>query len=309
MFCLLLGIQCTLVADVGLATSDSVPSSILVNREDPLVSLQKRLPESIRKRLLANAGKNYEWEEMSIVPLRGQHDDLLSLEQRAMWTQNFNNARESGMSVAEAQEVALRGAADGRLYAQPRSEEELDKIGATTMSRRGVQSVTCMACHYAMPERAHVPVHYSSDWHLLNIQRKFLGMRPVSETEFPRRVAEAEAEEDLQISRAYVHSVKYKGSVGITADYLRLRDSQKRRSGQVKLRQQVKQAAAYEGDRDLLLGDIDDLSPKDRKRLEEEKHRNAVVPCEEVPVCMYVCMYLCMYVYIYICMYVRVYVC
>ncbi len=275
--------QSTWVAEVGVSSG-----AVAAGKEFSTPNLQARLPPGIRKRLVANACKNYDWEEMSIVPARGQHDDLLSLAQRALWTENFNNARSSGMTVAEAQEVALRGAADGQLYAKANvtEDEELPApTGATLINRKGAQGVTCMACQYSMPERSQIPPHYSSDWHLLNIERRSLGMRPISETDFPRRVAEAEEDEEKDMSQASFHSVRYRGSMGLAAEYVRKKVSEKRGSHQAKNRQQIRDAALLESDRDMIFNEVDVLSPKERKRLEEEKMKNEVIPCEQV--CMY----------------------
>jgi hypothetical protein len=285
IFCLFSGMQSTWVAEVGVSTAATSHGAVAANKEFSIPNLQARLPPGIRKRLVANACKNYDWEEMSIVPARGQHDDLLSLAQRSLWTENFNNARSSGMNVAEAQEVALRGAADGVLYAKANltdDEEHPAPIGATLVNRKGTQGVTCMACQHSMPERSQIPPHYSSDWHLLNIERRSLGMRPISETDFPRRVAEAEEEEEKDMSQASFSSVRYRGAMGIAADYARKKVSEKRGSHQAKNRQEIREAALLESNRDMLRDEVDELSPKERRRLDEEKMKNAVIPCEQV---------------------------
>lgn len=159
-----------------------------------IVSAASRLPDHIRQAVMSGVGVNFEGEgKLQLAPGKGEHDDLLSVGQRRIWIENFNNARNAGMSIPEAQKAALRGAADGKVYVSPQPGYDDSDIpaGVSHIDRSKAETVTCMSCHHTVRGRAEVLSHYRGDWHHFNAHRRNQDLAPIPESAFIRRVEES----------------------------------------------------------------------------------------------------------------------
>jgi hypothetical protein len=171
----------------GTAGEGGAPASAIV-------SAASRLPDHIRQAVMSGVGVNFEGEgKLQLAPGKGEHDDLLSVGQRRIWIENFNNARNAGMSIPEAQKAALRGAADGKVYVSPQPGYDDSDIpaGVSHIDRSKAETVTCMSCHHTVRGRAEVLSHYRGEWHHFNAHRRNQDLAPIPESAFIRRVEES----------------------------------------------------------------------------------------------------------------------
>uniref|UniRef100_A0A7S4NZY0 C2H2-type domain-containing protein n=1 Tax=Guillardia theta TaxID=55529 RepID=A0A7S4NZY0_GUITH len=115
---------------------------------------------------------------MSVIPQSG-HQIQMTVPQRLVWQRAFQAARKAGASVHEAQIVALRSAADGRVQPYVGDGEGREK------------TMCCTACQLEMP-RSDISAHYKTPWHAFNTERKVLGLMPLPLAAFEQRVRSIE---------------------------------------------------------------------------------------------------------------------
>ena len=133
--------------------------------------------ERVKKELYANVDLTYD-HEMSMIPQSGPQIQM-TVPQRLVWQRAFQAARKAGASVHEAQVVALRSAADGRVQPYVGDGEGREK------------TMCCTACQLEMP-RSDISTHYKTSWHAFNTERKVLGLMPLPLAAFEQRVRSIE---------------------------------------------------------------------------------------------------------------------
>jgi len=174
------------------------------------------LPDSVRKALMADATKTLV-HELTVVQ-DGESSASLTIAQRVLWQKSFHSAREYGLSLRDAQEVALRGAADGRVYGPAAFK---DMTGEDQKERR----ITCLACQYEVPSREELAEHYSCDWHAVNAVRKSASVAPLSLRYFEHRRDSLLAAEQ--------HEIDGKTAAASFDDAMRTKRMAERRSGKL----------------------------------------------------------------------------
>ena len=129
------------------------------------------LPARLRSTLLATAETTY-LHETALQPRDGMSH--MTISQHLVYERSFANARSQGVSVPEAQELAIRSVAEGRIV-------EPDA------SMTGKKKIMCLACQYEIPDRALLRSHFSTDWHALNLERRRSGLPPLAQTDVEER--------------------------------------------------------------------------------------------------------------------------
>jgi hypothetical protein len=132
------------------------------------------LPERVRSLLMETAEVTYEHETALELSEGMPH---MTIQQRLIWERSFAYSRQQGVRVPEAQALAIRSAAEGRVI-EPDS------------SMTGPKNIMCLACHYEIYDRSLLKSHFSSDWHALNLERRRLGVAPLPQHHFQQRAEE-----------------------------------------------------------------------------------------------------------------------
>ena len=165
--------------------------------DTPVHDLDSRLPAHLRSSLLATADTTFE-HETALETRDGMSH--MSMPQRLVWERSFANARQHGVSVTDAQELAIRSAVEGRII-----EPDASMVGKGT--------VMCLTCQHEMPksDRAILKAHFASDWHLFNLERQRAGIAPLSQAHFAERtdallVEEQQRAQDVMCQGAQQHA-------------------------------------------------------------------------------------------------------
>jgi hypothetical protein len=137
------------------------------------------LPARVRASLLAGAEDTYS-HETALEPRDGMIQ--MTMGQRLIFERSFANARQQGVRVPEAQALAIRSAAEGRVI-----EPDASMVGST--------SIMCLACQLEVADRAQLRAHFATDFHAFNLERKRAGVAPLPQHQFEQRAASLLQEE------------------------------------------------------------------------------------------------------------------
>jgi hypothetical protein len=137
------------------------------------------LPARVRASLLAGAEDTYS-HETALEPRDGMIQ--MTMGQRLVFEQSFANARQQGVRVPEAQALAIRSAAEGRVI-----EPDASMVGST--------SIMCLACQLEVADRSQLRAHFATDFHSFNLERKRAGVAPLPHHQFEHRAASLLQEE------------------------------------------------------------------------------------------------------------------
>jgi hypothetical protein len=137
------------------------------------------LPARVRASLLAGAEDTYS-HETALEPRDGMIQ--MTMGQRLIFERSFANARQQGVRVPEAQALAIRSAAEGRVI-----EPDASMVGST--------SIMCLACQLEVADRAQIRAHFATDFHAFNLERKRAGVAPLPQQQFEHRAASLLQEE------------------------------------------------------------------------------------------------------------------
>ena len=137
------------------------------------------LPARVRASLLAGAEDTYS-HETALEPRDGMIQ--MTMGQRLIFERSFANARQQGVRVPEAQALAIRSAAEGRVI-----EPDASMVGST--------SIMCLACQLEVADRAQLRAHFATDFHAFNLERKRAGVAPLPQHQFEHRAASLLQEE------------------------------------------------------------------------------------------------------------------
>ena len=100
----------------------------------------------------------------------------MTIPQRLIFERSFTNARQQGVSVPDAQALAICSAAEGRVI-----EPDALMVGKKT--------IMCFACQAEVQDRVQLRAHFATDWHALNLERKRVGIAPLPQHHFEERAA------------------------------------------------------------------------------------------------------------------------
>ena len=180
------------------------------------------LPGHVRASLMASAEQTYS-HETALEPRDGMGE--MTIPQRLIFERSFTNARRQGVSVPDAQALAICSAAEGRVI-----EPDASMVGKKT--------IMCFACQVEVHDRAQLRAHFATDWHALNLERKRVGIAPLPQHHFEERTAallqeEQEREDtvtqqDVQTEARRLLKKASRRSAKLAADIDKLLSSQER---------------------------------------------------------------------------------
>jgi len=150
------------------------------------------LPAHVRASLLATAEHTFS-HETALEPLDGMSH--MTMAQRLIFERSFANARQQGVRVPEAQVLAIRSAAEGRVI-----EPDESLVGS--------KSIMCLACQLEVADRAQLRAHFASDCHAFNLERQRAGIAPLPQHQFEQRAAallQEEAQQEVETAQQETH--------------------------------------------------------------------------------------------------------